>query len=177
VLLDLSRIRSGRDRIDRTFQPGDFADGRDEYEIVEPVTLGFDVLKDGTKFRLNGRVSTVLRLTCGRCLEGFRYPVDSTFDLLYLPQKENAGEGDIEVQDQDFATAFYQDDTIDLGQLLKEQFYLALPMKPLCTSGCRGLCPVCGTNLNESTCGCDTKWQDPRLAGLQSILDRGSESK
>jgi uncharacterized protein len=45
-------------------------------------------------------------------------------------------------------TAFYENDVIDLGQLMREQFYLSLPMKPLCRDDCRGLCAVCGENLN-----------------------------
>jgi uncharacterized protein len=172
VLFDLSHIRSGRERFERVYQPADFAHGREEYEIAEPVSLAFDVHKDGLKFRLVGRVTTVLKLSCGRCLESFRYPIDATFDLLFLPQAENTGEGEAEVKDEDLAAAFYRDEAIDLEQLMREQFYLALPMKPLCDAACRGLCPVCGTNLNDAACGCDTTWRDPRLAGLQSLLDR-----
>jgi uncharacterized protein len=177
VLLDLSRIRSARDRIERTYQPSDFAAGHDDYEIAAPVSLALDVLKDGARFRLVGHVKTVLRLTCGRCLEPFTYPVAADFDLLFLPQKDNAGEGEVEVQEDDLATAFYHEETIDLEHLMREQFYLALPMKPLCAAACRGLCPVCGTNLNDSTCTCDATWRDPRLAGLQSLLDREPKSE
>ena len=67
---------------------------------------------------------------------------------------QNAGEGEVEVEDDDLTTAFYSDEQIDLGQLVLEQFYLAVPMKPLCRESCRGLCPECGTNLNTGTCSC-----------------------
>ena len=56
---------------------------------------------------------------------------------------------------------------------MREQFYLALPMKPLCVETCRGLCPACGINLNQASCECDTAWQDPRLAGLKALLRNG----
>jgi uncharacterized protein len=177
VLLDLSHIRSGRERLERTYQPPDFVGDQDDYDVAEAVSLAFDVFKDGSKFRLVGTVKTVLTLRCGRCLESFKYPVDANFDLLFLPHEDNTGEGEVEVQDDDLATAFYHDETIDLGQLMREQFYLALPMKPLCDAACRGLCPVCGTNLNDTTCTCDTRWRDPRLAGLRSLLDSETESK
>jgi uncharacterized protein len=52
---------------------------------------------------------------------------------------------------------------------MREQFYLALPMKPLCDSGCHGLCPECGTNLNRETCTCTHEWEDPRLAVLKTL--------
>ena len=52
---------------------------------------------------------------------------------------------------------------------MREQFYLALPMKPLCRDACKGLCPHCGTNLNASSCDCAPAWQDPRLAALREL--------
>jgi uncharacterized protein len=171
VLLDLSRMRSAHDRIERTYSPSDFETADEDYTVAAPVALAFDVYKDKDQFRLVGRVGTTLRLTCSRCLESFERPVDASFDLLFLPHGRNTGEGEIEVEEDDLATAFYRDETIDLNQLMREQFYLALPMKPLCQEGCRGLCPVCGTNLNQATCSCDAKWDDPRLAGLKALLD------
>ena len=56
---------------------------------------------------------------------------------------------------------------------MREQFYLALPMKPLCRESCRGLCPECGTNLNTGTCSCVREWTDPRLDGLRALRDAG----
>jgi uncharacterized protein len=57
---------------------------------------------------------------------------------------------------------------------MREQFYLALPMKPLCAEGCKGLCPHCGTNLNEATCTCTNEWSDPRLEPLRALGRRDS---
>ena len=57
----------------------------------------------------------------------------------------------------------------DLEQLMREQFYLALPMKPLCREDCQGLCVVCGANLNRATCDCKLEWDDPRLAALKEL--------
>ena len=102
-----------------------------------------------------------------------------TFDLRYQPHAENTGEGEREIEEDDLTTAFYENDEIDLGQLMREQFYLALPMKPLCRDDCKGLCPVCGTNLNQGTCDCKRDWEDPRLAALknaESEADSESDS-
>ena len=65
---------------------------------------------------------------------------------------------------------------VDLIDLMREQFVLALPMKPLCEEACKGLCAVCGTNLNKTQCGCAPKWEDPRLAPLKSLLSRDKEN-
>ena len=169
--LDLSQIRSGREHIERTYQPSAFgAAAGDDFRVTTPVVLSFDIDKDKAQFRLRGRLRTVLELTCSRCLEPFSWPVDADFDLLYLPQAENTGEGELEIEADDLATAYYRHDAIDLAQLLAEQFQLALPMKPLCSNACRGLCPECGTNLNRDTCDCEPTWQDPRLAELRALL-------
>ena len=71
---------------------------------------------------------------------------------------------------------FYRDEQIDLNELLREQFYLALPMKPLCSEGCKGICPQCGTNRNAANCDCSPQWEDPRMAGLKTLLKRNDDA-
>jgi len=118
-----------------------------------------------------GTVTTRLELGCGRCLEPFTLPIDSAFDLRYLPAEADTGHNgdDREVGEDDFDASVYRDDQIDLNELLREQFYLALPMKPLCRDDCAGLCPQCGTNRNTGTCACVPHWEDPRLAPLKRL--------
>ena len=167
------------EHLDRTFEPSAFAapDERDDaYRVLAPVHLVMDVHKDRDTYRVTGRVQTRLELECGRCLEPFQVPVDSPFELRYVPAAANAGENEREVEEDDLTTAFHKDEQLDLGELMHEQFVLALPMKPLCSEGCKGLCPQCGTNLNTASCDCSPAWKDPRLAGLQSLLDRDKES-
>jgi uncharacterized protein len=176
-LRQLGRRGSGTlrdEHVDRTFQPSEFPPSvveDEEYKVVAPVHLVMDVHKDGDAYRAVGRVQTRLQLECGRCLESFEIPVDSPFELRYVPHAENAGEEEREVEEDDLTTAFYKDDALDLGELMHEQFVLALPMKPLCAERCRGLCPHCGTNLNKSSCDCAPTWEDPRLATLKGLLD------
>jgi uncharacterized protein len=137
------------------------------------VELTGDIRKDSRKVRLTGRVRATLETDCGRCLEPFRIPVDMTFDLLFLPAAENAGTDEREVAEDDLGVSFYKDDLIDLRQLVREQFYLAMPMKPLCRDDCRGLCPVCGTNRNRESCSCETAWVDPRFEALRKLKGQG----
>ena len=168
--LDLTRYRQPLNHFSRTFQPGDVGQEGDAYRIVAPVHLDFELHKDKEKFRLVGRAQTELELPCSRCLEPFRMPVDSPFDLRYLPAAEMSADDEREVQEEDLETSYYRDDQIDLNELLREQFYLALPMKPLCREDCKGLCAQCGTNLNTGTCACAARWEDPRLAPLKGLI-------
>ena len=172
--LDLAKIRQAQTRYDRTFDASEVQMADDAYQVAAPVHLGFDIHKDQDKFRLVGTVRTELELACSRCLEPFRLPVDATFDQRYLPQPEPSADGEAEVAEEDLETSFYRDEQIDLKELLREQFYLTLPMKPLCQDECKGLCPQCGTNLNTGRCDCASEWEDPRLAPLKQLKSRES---
>lgn len=171
-VLNLSRIRTAHEHFEQVYEPAalgpDVAE-TDTFKVAAPVRLAFDIYKDKDQFRLVGHVKTMLELLCSRCLETFAWPVDAEFDLRYQPHTLNTGEGEREVEEDDLTTAFYENEAIDLGQLILEQLYLSLPMKPLCSDGCTGLCPTCGTNLNRGTCGCRQDWEDPRLAALKAL--------
>ena len=170
MLLDLTRYRQPLTRFSRTLTPEEVAQAGDAYRIVAPVEVDFDIHKDKEKFRLVGTARTELELGCSRCLESFRMPVNPSFDLRYLPAAEMSSDSEREVREEDLETSYYRDDQIDLNELLREQFYLALPMKPLCSENCKGLCPQCGTNLNTGTCSCTPVWEDPRLAPLKGLI-------
>ena len=167
--LDLTRYRQPLGAFSRTFQPEEVAQDGDAYRIVAPVHLAFEIHKDKERFRLIGTVQTTLELPCSRCLEPFRMPVDAAFDLRYHPASEMSRDEESQVEEDDLETSYYRDDQIDLNELLREQFYLALPMKPLCREDCQGLCAQCGTNLNTGTCECGPAWEDPRLAPLKQL--------
>jgi uncharacterized protein len=167
--LDLTRYRQPLTPFARTFQPEEVDADLDTYRVASPVELAFDIHKDKDKFRLVGRVRAELELTCSRCVEPYRFPVDAEFDQRYLPASDASTTADTEVEQDDLETSYYENDQIDLSELMREQFYLALPMKPLCREDCKGLCAQCGTNLNTGTCDCAPVWEDPRLAALKQL--------
>ncbi|MGE0814757.1 MAG: DUF177 domain-containing protein [Vicinamibacterales bacterium] len=166
MFLDLTGIRQPETAVERRFEADAFAPEED-FRIVAPALLTGTLHKDEDRFRLEGRVSTRIEALCSRCAEPVEMAVDNAFELRLLPQTL-AGDR-TEDPDNDPTTAFYADDRLDLGQIVREQCYLTLPMKPLCTPECKGLCPQCGTNLNTERCDCAPSWQDPRLAVLQSL--------
>jgi DUF177 domain-containing protein len=168
MLLDLSRIRTPHEHYAKVYEPSAFAPDAD-YTVVSPVSVEFDIHKDKQTFRLDGRVKATLELPCSRCLEPFRWEVDEPFELTYEPRPAASAEGEREIEDADFSAAFYDNDEIDLEQLVRERFEMSLPMKPLCREDCKGLCPVCGTNWNRGSCTCTTDWEDPRMAALKAL--------
>lgn len=172
--LELSHYRQPETEFDRTLQPAEMGGTDEEYRVAGPVALRMTIHKDHDRFRLVGSVKATLELACSRCLEPYALPVDQDFDLRYLPAgaalPEAPDDDEAEVEDDDVAVTFYRDEQIDLDELLREQFYLALPMKPLCRPDCQGLCPQCGTNGNVAPCDCHPHWEDPRMAGLKTLM-------
>lgn len=165
--------------VDRVYSPADLdlrpATGEpgDDYRVKGDVRFSGRVRKlDGERFRLQGTVRAMLELDCSRCLEPFELPVVADVELSYVPQTAAVAQApDVELGEDDLTTAYYHDHVLDLGEMIREQLTLALPMRPLCAEDCKGLCPQCGTNLNRGTCSCDVRWEDPRLAGLRSLLE------
>ena len=178
MLLDLSKLHGQREHLERTFQPSLFEPQDEDYRVATPVELSLDVEKAGSGvFLVSGRAVTRLQLECGRCLDEVEVPIDARFELRYMPEESAAGAApDHEIHDDDLVASFYREGTLDVIELLREQFQLTLPMKPLCAQSCRGLCPECGANLNRTECGCQPKWEDPRLAPLKGLLNREKEN-
>jgi uncharacterized protein len=167
--LDLRRLRDTVEHVDRRYEPQAFELPGESFRLAGPVHLVADVRRDGHKVRLVGRLDTRLECDCSRCLEPFTIPVEAALDELFLPAAENAGDDEREVQEADLGVSFYRDDEIDLGAVMREQFFLAVPMKPLCRESCLGLCPVCGANRNREDCGGHEGWVDPRLEPLRKL--------
>jgi uncharacterized protein len=175
--LELSHIRQPETPFAKVFAPADLSGGDEEYRVLTPVALGMTIHRDSDRFRLVGTVKAELELVCSRCLEPFVLPVDREFDLRFLPATlvdaaKDDDEAEAEVEDDDVSITYYRDEQIDLNELLREQFYLALPMKPLCSPGCKGICPQCGTNRNLAPCDCNPQVEDPRMAGLKTLITK-----
>jgi len=169
--LNLRSLQGASEHVEQQHESASFPEGEgDGFRVSAPVRLVFDVdRQESGRYRLSGQLAGEIELQCSRCLEPFVFPVETEFDLRYVPRAENAGDDEKEVDEDDLATAFYADDQIDLAHLIMEQFQLAVPMKPLCDAACKGLCPQCGTNLNTASCGCARTWDDPRLAALKNL--------
>ncbi len=118
--------------------------------------------------RVTGHVSTRMETDCDRCLEKAEFPVDSDFDLYYHPAGEGLDE-EVEIDGQQLEAGFYENDKIDLNDVLREHVLLSLPMQKICQEACKGICPGCGQNRNLVECDCHLKTGDDRWRALQNM--------
>ncbi|HEX8089690.1 MAG TPA: DUF177 domain-containing protein [Blastocatellia bacterium] len=135
--------------------------------LVGRPELDLQATRAGDEVRVVGHLKATVEIACDRCLKPLTMPVDQSFDLLYVPPAKTSEEK--ELGDDDLSIAFYQDEAIDVDDLVREQVELALPMARLCGEECRGLCPECGANLNEGDCLCSDERVDPRWGALKEL--------
>ena len=125
--------------------------------------------KTGQSVVIQGSIQTVLRLQCVRCLKEFSSPISSAFDLTLLPTKEDSSEEEIELKEDDMESSFFEGGEIRLSELACEQVFLDMPTQPLCQEGCKGLCPVCGKDLNLDPCACQRDERESGFAALKKL--------
>jgi uncharacterized protein len=136
--------------------------------FLQPVRAEMSVKRIGNEIRIKGKVKTCFSFVCSRCLMPFKFPVDSSFDLIYLPEELDILKE--ELGTEDLNNYFYRDQQIDLSEVVLEQLNLTFPVKPLCSEKCQGICPVCGKNQKDGKCGCVVEDSDPRLQKLKSFI-------
>lgn len=128
----------------------------------EPFTLTVSKVKD--KLHVQGETLIRLIMPCDRCLED----VENTFHIAIDRSVHPDGASD-GVDDAD-ELSFMDGYMLDVDKLVQDELVVALPTKVLCKEDCKGLCSICGTNLNYHTCDCDKESKDPRMAAIQDIF-------
>jgi len=120
------------------------------------------------EIRVKAHIAVRMEVDCDRCLEPARFPIDSDFELYYSPVQEGAGE-ERAIDESEAEIGFYEGDGLELSDVLREYVLLALPMQRVCSESCKGICPVCGENRNQSECRCQATVVDDRWAALKEL--------
>ncbi|NMM65655.1 DUF177 domain-containing protein [Clostridium sp. P21] len=158
---DLLKKEKADKELHLEIQEASFYDGNETIKFLQPIKFNGTLSKIGDMLTLNGTISTLLELTCSRCLEKFNYAVDMTIEEQFTNNDEANRDDDI---------IFINSDTIDITEIIENNIIVELPIKRLCREDCKGLCHKCGVNLNSATCQCDNDDIDPRLAKLKDMF-------
>ena len=160
-----------------SFEPGVVDFGVDGIRQIGNLDWAATAERAGEEVRIAGTLDATLEVSCSRCLEPARIRVNKPFDLFFRERDEAMFDEDEEVglDEQDTRTAFFTGSKLAIGDILREQILLALPMKVLCTVDCKGLCPTCGTNLNSGSCRCPAEDFNPHMDSLLDLKRRLEE--
>ncbi|HET9400788.1 MAG TPA: DUF177 domain-containing protein [Candidatus Acidoferrales bacterium] len=169
MFLDVKELALRKVRINKSYAPGTIDYHTDDFRQIEPLEVrGTAELIEG-QIRVSGHLHTRIELVCARCLEPVTDEISKDFDLFYRPAKDEPAIEEVRLKDDDTDIAFFEGDGLFLSDVLAEQMLLSVPMKVICRSDCRGLCPHCGANLNHEECRCESRGTDPRLAPLARL--------
>jgi uncharacterized protein len=136
--------------------------------VLDRITVDCTVRRLKETVFIEGSAATTIEAPCSRCLVTATLPVSSSFKYTFAPPPAQPQE-EWKLSAEDLDLAYYEEDTIDLDTLIFEQIILQIPIKPLCTEACKGLCPHCGINMNVTGCHCETQSFDERLAALKQF--------
>jgi uncharacterized protein len=137
---------------------------------LAPVEATFRLERHGGGVLARGAFQTSAAVLCSRCSEPVTVPISDEFEVLFLESPGASRSEEVELTAEEMDIDTFRDDRLDLSRLLRENVLLSLPVQPLCRADCRGLCPRCGLNLNETSCQCHVREPDPRLLPLQRLL-------
>lgn len=147
-----------------------FADGILKYEVVSEEACDLEITGVETgKVHLTGNGTITLKMQCGRCLTDVDTKVPYSIDrFVYGP--------DLVTEEIAEEQPFVDGYVLDTVSLITDEILLAMPMKVLCRDDCKGICKVCGKNLNLTDCGHDQFVPDPRMAAIKDIFDQNSKA-
>jgi len=173
MFLNVNELAVQKANLRQSFAPGAVDYHTPDLLQIEPLEVhGSAELLEG-QIHINGQLHTRPEMVCARCLEPVVEEVSRDFDLFYRPLHSIQREEEMRLKLDDTEMAFFKGEGLFLTDVLAEQVLLALPMKVICRSDCRGLCPHCGTNMNADQCRCSVQARDPRMAPLARLKQDG----
>jgi uncharacterized protein len=168
VKVDFRQIKPEGSELNFSESAEDLDLGAEGVEFPEPIDVELTAIKTGDEVIIQGRLKTTAEMDCSRCLERFEMPIGSKLQFVIQLLDINAPQ---DSDDEDFVILPKTIQEYDLAERVREAILLELPLKPLCSESCLGLCPMCGTNLNESECECTPDKTDERWESLRQLFE------
>jgi uncharacterized protein len=167
--IELDKLASKESEFAFKYEPDELELDDDEVRFVGPLELNGKLRRESLQIKLEGALKAETEVFCDRCLKPVVVQVDTKFDVEYISSDLYDAAETLELHDEDLALSVFEGNRIDIDELAREQFYLALPTRVLCSENCLGLCSVCGINKNDAECSCETEEIDPRWAALKDL--------
>ena len=143
--------------------PSPDPDWGEQLEVSGPVTL----VRTPSGILVAATLKTAIADVCARCVEPLIEPLDVEIEAEFFPTVDVWSGVAVAVPDDPEVFAIDKRHVLDLTDAFRQGVLVAREMRPLCRPDCRGLCPQCGTNLNNGQCSCDTAPGDPRWGALR----------
>ena len=174
MILDLSNVLSETHRTIETKVPVEMQNfesmnGKFPVKEADQLEIKVEHIK-GKELRIQGKGRVILAVPCDRCLEPVDTEISLEFDRhvdLSIPDGEQGEELD--------ETNYIDGYTLDVEKLLHNEILVGWPTKILCKEDCKGICNICGQNLNQGTCSCEDTSLDPRMSVIRDVFKNFKE--
>jgi uncharacterized protein len=137
--------------------------------IIGAIDVEGELRRNAAKTSVNGLIRSPMEIDCTRCLTPVERVLVIAFQADFVDKEMFPDSKEVHLENSDLDTDVIQGNELDLAQVAREQILLNLPEQVLCREDCRGICPVCGKDLNEGRCDCADKEIDPRWAVLKDL--------
>lgn len=174
MLINLSDVLSEQHKTidkDISFELESFDTDYGSFPVIskDPAHIVISHVK-GKELLIHGTASLTIAIPCDRCLQD----VDTAFELDFLKNvdlDESHKDRIEELDEKNYIDGYY----LDVDKLLYNEILIGWPMKILCCEDCKGICNVCGQNLNEGTCNCEDTSLDPRMSVIRDVFKNFKE--
>jgi uncharacterized protein len=168
--IELDKLEETGNAFAHSYEPEEIVLDEEHVRLTSPPEVEARVHRSGREVRLRGRLGARAEVDCDRCLKTVAIPVETSFDVAYVPVEDYTSSEVAELQEEDLSLSVFDGETIDVDELVREQLLLALPARALCGEECKGLCPTCGADRNTNPCDCQSAEIDPRWSGLKAVM-------
>lgn len=170
MILDLREFEEFPAQVVLVVGPNEIDPQDDRVMRLEDVSVELSIQKAAQEFFCQGSVKARVVMECARCLTPFETELSEPTDFIVCSETP-AAERDV-IDDEDYVYFQGNDLKVDIVEPVRQAIVLALPLKPVCNDACRGLCSQCGANLNDGSCTCEVKVDDPRWDGLKDLFPK-----
>ncbi len=152
--------------VDAVWNQESIATAGDEIKCLEPWRIQGRICNvGGAVLEFSGTVDTQIAMTCDRCMKPVMVPLHIVIEQRFA--KDQASDAS---DQEEWDILPIENDRIDLDETILHEVQLGVPMKVLCKEECKGLCPICGQDLNEGQCECEDDHIDPRWEALKGLF-------
>ncbi len=147
-----------------------------EAELVGLVEGELRLHRTNQGIYVDGMITAPVRLQCTRCLRDYTETLEFPLREEFYPTVDVTSGTPVSGPHDDDAFPIDSHHQVDLREPIRQALVLALPMKPLHSEDCAGLCPRCGKDLNDGPCGCPPEEADERFAALRELFSSNGDN-
>jgi len=169
MIIELFSVKDSPHKFEFSLEPAELELEQENVKLIETVKAVGELTKGLAQIDIEGVIRTKAEFECTRCLQPVEKDFEIPFKASFVAPEDLTKEKEAELNEADLDVSVYEDEKIDLTELVREQIILNLPEQIFCREECKGLCAKCGENRNLIDCKCEEKEIDPRWAALKNL--------